>query len=161
MELLKFPHYLLFLECPQVRVFEKELSVLLNSMWETMQANNGLGLAANQVGLRLRMFVMQGPDEEKLFLVNPTVTNKSLVSANLKEGCLSAPGEFLILKERASWVEVQFQDEIGTFQKRVFHGLHAVCVQHEIDHLDGKSHLESPSIPKPKRKELKKKWNLR
>jgi peptide deformylase len=141
-------------------VFGPELLFLLESMYETMKANNGLGLASNQVGLDYRMFVMAAPDEEKLFLVNPVITARSIALANYKEGCLSAPGEFLLL-DRAAWVEVKFQNEKGEEQKRLFNAIFAVCVQHEIDHLNGKSHLESKSIPKAQRKLLAKKWGLK
>lgn len=161
MELLKFPHPSLFKVCKEVTVFGSELSFLLESMWSVMVKGGGLGLASNQVGLEYRMFVMAGPDNEKIFLVNPKIVKKSQVPANMREGCLSAPGEFLVLGERASWVQVEFNDLKGWPQSRVFKGLHAVCVQHEIDHLDGKSHLMSKSIPKFKRKELYKKWGIK
>lgn len=161
MELLSFPHPLLFKPCRKVSVFGPELKTLLNLMWDAMNALKGIGLAANQVGLSYAMFVMAGPDEEHLFIVNPRILRKSTVPANLREGCLSAPGEFLVLSERASWVEIAFQDESGTEKVRVFQGLHAVCVQHEMDHLVGKSHLQSSTIPKVKRKELAKKWGLK
>jgi len=160
-DVLKFPDPNLFIVCKEVSVFGAELKVLLTAMYSTMKDNRGIGLAANQVGLNLRMFVMEGPKEEKILLVNPKITKKSEAPANLKEGCLSAPGEFLILSDRASWVEVQFQNEKGEPQRRVFHGIHAVCAQHEIDHLNGKSHLQSKTIPKAKRKELAKKWGLK
>jgi peptide deformylase len=161
MELLKFPHPSLFNVCRDVTVFGDELKVLLEGMWTIMLKGGGLGLASNQVGLDYRMFVMADPDNKKLFLVNPKITNKSLAPANIREGCLSAPGEFLLLNERVFWVQVEFQDEKGEKKIRVFKGLHSVCVQHEIDHLDGKSHLMSKSIPKAKRKELYKKWGLK
>jgi peptide deformylase len=161
MEILKFPNKNLFEACKAVTVFEDELKTLLESMWELMIAKGGLGLAANQVGLNYRMFVMAGKDNEKLFIVNPILVQKSVFPANMKEGCLSAPGEFLRLSDRASWVQVQFHDEKGNLQRRVFQDLHAVCAQHEMDHLDGKSHLMSNSIPKVQRRALAKKWGLR
>lgn len=161
MEILIGPHKELLTPTRQVRVFGPELLVLLNAMFDTMQKHKGLGLAANQVGLDLSMFVMLGQNDEKMFFINPRITAKSLVSANIKEGCLSFPGEFLILSERASWVEVIFQDENGSEKKAVFKGLRAVCVQHEIDHLLGKVHLQSKSIPREKRKQLAKKWKLK
>lgn len=161
MELLSFPHPLLFKPCKRVSVFGPELKTLLDLMWDAMNSLKGIGLAANQVGLSYSMFVMSGPNEERLLIVNPRILRKSAVPALLKEGCLSAPGEFLILSERASWVEINFQDETGTEKTRVFQGLYAVCVQHEMDHLLGKSHLQSSSIPKFKRKELAKKWGLK
>jgi len=161
MEILKYPDPSLFKVCDPVTVFGEELKILLDGMWDAMLKRGGLGLASNQVGLHCRMFVMAGLDSEKLYIINPKVVKKSEVSANLKEGCLSAPGEFLVLNERASWIQIDFQDEKGQMLRRVFHGLHAVCVQHEMDHLDGKSHLQSKSISKAQRKELAKKWGIK
>lgn len=167
MKVIKFPDTRLFVPCKDVTVFGPELAVLLETMWETMVAEGGIGLAANQVGLGYRMFVMEGAkkDEkstrEKIFLVNPKILSKSEAPANLKEGCLSAPGEFLVLPERASWTQVQYQTEAGATITRVFHGIYSVCVQHEIDHLNGKSHLLSKSLPKVTRKALAKKWGIK
>lgn len=161
MHILKFPNPLLFEICEEVTVFGDELKVLLESMWDIMNSNRGLGLAANQIGLQFRMFTMLGPNNEKLFFVNPKIVKKSSVPAMLREGCLSAPGEFLVLSDRASWVEVEFKNETGVDHKRVFQGIHSVCVQHEIGHLDGESHLLSNTIPKQKRRELAKKWGLK
>lgn len=161
MEILKFPDPHLFEVCKEVTVFGDELRTLLEGMWTAMIARGGLGLASNQVGLDYRMFVMAGVDSEKLFIINPKIVKKSEVPAMMKEGCLSAPGEFLYLAERASWVQLDFKDDKGNMCRRVFHGIQAVCVQHEIGHLDGKSHLMSPSIPKKQRKELAKKWGLK
>jgi peptide deformylase len=161
MLILKYPDSSLFNVCKEVTVFGDELRILLENMWTAMITAGGLGLASNQVGLEYRMFVMSNVDHEKLFIVNPKIVKRSEVPAMMKEGCLSAPGEFLFLKERMSWVQIDFQDEKGNNHRRVFQGLHAVCVQHEMDHLDGKSHLMSPSIPKKQRKELYKKWGLK
>jgi peptide deformylase len=161
MKILKFPDPALFVTCVEVTVFGPELKVLLDSMWETMVEGKGMGLAANQVGLTFRMFTMLGPSEEKLYIVNPKILEKSKISANLQEGCLSAPGELLTLEERASWVKVKFQDETGKEHERVFKGIHSVCIQHETDHLEGKSHLQSKSLKSAKRKALAKKWGIK
>lgn len=161
MKILRFPDSKLFESCKPVTVFGDELKTLLDSMFQTMIENRGIGLAANQVGLQFRMFVMLGPITEKVLLVNPKIVSRSVVSANLEEGCLSAPGEPLKLDERVSWVKVQYQDETGASHEKVFKGIHSVCVQHEIDHLDGKSYLQSKSLKKAKRKELAKKWGIK
>jgi peptide deformylase len=161
MEILKFPHPSLFTKCKPVTVFGPELSVLLESMWETMTSAKGIGLASNQVGLDYTMFVMEGPAKEKIFIVNPKMTKRSSMTANLQEGCLSAPGEFIKLKERSRWVEVKYQDEKGTEKIAMFTGIYAVCVQHEIGHLEGKSHLQSGTIPGARRRELAEKWGLK
>lgn len=160
MELLKFPHPSLFAKCKPVTVFGEELKTILDGMFDLMKSSRGIGLAANQVGLELRMFVMEAPNAEKVYFINPEILRKSKVPANLKEGCLSAPGEFLVLLERSEWVEVKFQDETGAEKTRVFHGIHSVCVQHEIGHLDGKAFLESISLPKKIRSGLASKWKL-
>lgn len=161
MEIFKFPSLILFKKCEEVTVFGEELKIILDNMWDTMKSARGIGLAANQVGISSRMFTMEGVDGERLYLVNPKILRKSQFSANLKEGCLSAPGDQLALSERVSWVEVAFQDETGAERKRVFKDIWAVCVQHEIQHLEGESFLESKSIPKAIRKELAKKWKIR
>lgn len=168
MKIIRFPDPILFKKCKEVTVFGKELEVLLETMYETMKASGGLGLAANQVSLSYRMFVMEfladvKPDtkKEKIFFVNPKIVARSVAPADQKEGCLSAPGEFLTLAERSSWVQVEFQNEKGEKKTRVFKGIYSVCVQHEIDHLDGKSHLLSKSIPTSQRKELAKKWGIK
>ena len=157
MEILKFPHPLLFEATVEVAVFGEELRVLLDSMWETMKASNGLGLAANQVSLPLRMFVMEGP-QGRINIVNPRIVSRSAVAANLKEGCLSAPGEFIIIPDRSEWVQIECQDETGAKRTHVFRGLHSVCVQHEMEHLDGKGFILNKSLPKTDRKALAKKW---
>lgn len=161
MKILKFPSSKLFEPCKQVTVFGPELKTLLDAMFQTMIDNKGIGLAANQVGLQFRMFVMLGPDDNKLFLVNPKIVKRSVVPANVNEGCLSAPGEILKLDERVSWVKVEYQEANGMAKETVFKGIHSVCVQHEIDHLDGKSYLQSKSLKKAKRKELAKKWGIK
>lgn len=161
MEILRYPHANLFKKCKEVTVFGDELSILLNAMKDAMLANNGMGLAANQIGLNYRMFVMLNRYGNCVFLVNPEIIEKSAASANIEEGCLSAPGEFVILSERRDWVTVKYQNESGDMRQTSFGDIFAVCVQHEIDHLNGKSHLESKSIKKEKRKEFAKKWGLK
>lgn len=159
MKILKYPNPILLQACDPVLTIDGRIKTSLDEMWQTMLDNKGMGLAANQVGILYRMFVMSKGDE-KLYFVNPKIIRKSVVSAGKTEGCLSAPGEFLQLDERAEWVQVQFQDETGAEHVRVFSGIHSVCVQHEIDHLDGKTHLMSETLSSKDRKMLAKKWGL-
>lgn len=163
MEIVKFPNPWLFEVTHKVaeEEFGENLNSLLESMYETMLDNNGIGLSANQVGLSHRMFVMEGPREEKLFLINPYIRAKSALNYRFKEGCLSAPGEFVFIEDRASWVQVVYQNENGNTECRTFRDIHSVCVQHEIDHLDGKSFLEHEAIPKSIRRSLAKKWGIK
>jgi peptide deformylase len=160
MEILKFPHPALFKPCKEVTVFGTELKVLLDSMYETMKHNNGIGLAANQVGLPWRMFVME-LESRVYYCINPKIIARGLETANQKEGCLSAPGEFIVVPDRNKWVKLEYQDEEGIKNWIVAYDISAVCIQHELEHLDGKSHLQSKSIPKQKRIELAKKWGFK
>jgi peptide deformylase len=159
MEIIKFPDERLLTPCKPVTVFTPELKILLQSMWETMVAAKGVGLSANQVGLEYRMFVM---DEhiEKHFIVNPVILEAGKLACDLAEGCLSAPGQTIKLN-RPNWVTLRYQDENGEFRQRTFVGIYSVCVQHEIEHLDGKSFLLNKAIPKKLRIFLASKWGLK
>lgn len=159
MEVIKYPDPRLLTPCREVILFTPELTVLLEAMWETMKRERGMGMAANQVGLEYRMFVMSGPSGEKLFLINPVVLELSKNACNITEGCLSAPQQ-LIKLFRPNWATVKYFDENGVGHKRTFVGEHSVCVQHEIEHLDGKSFLQNKGIPKQLRIFLAKKWGL-
>lgn len=161
MKILKFPDPILFQACDPVLIFDEKIKATLDEMWDTMIKSEGMGLAANQVGILYRMFTMSDTDGGRLNLLNPKILKRSEIPAGKREGCLSAPGEFLELTERSEWVQVEFQTETGEVKQRVFHGIHSVCVQHEIDHLDGKSYLESPALSKKDRKMLAKKWGLK
>lgn len=161
MKILKFPDPALLTVCSPVTEFDEKLKSTLDEMWEIMVKAEGMGLAANQVGILSRMFTMTNVDGSKLYFVNPVIVKKSIVSANKVEGCLSAPGEFLELDERAEWVLVDYQDETGAKHQKMFNGIHSVCVQHEIDHLDGKTHLLSPTLSSKDRKILARKWGLK
>jgi peptide deformylase len=160
MEIIKYPDSRLFKPCKPVTVFDENLNTLLEAMWETMKRERGMGLAANQVGLESRMFTMEGPNEEKIFLVNPKILEFGKTPSPLKEGCLSAPGQMISLF-RPMWVKVTFQDQTGKAHARVFSDIHSICVQHEIEHLDGKSFLQNKAIPKATRKQLAEKWGIK
>jgi len=161
MEILKFPHPSLSTVCEKVTVFGPELKVLLEAMWDTMKKTPGIGLAANQVGLKFRMFVMEGKDGEKFFIVNPIIAGNSLKLSTLKEGCLSAPGEIVYTGSRYDYVQLRYQDENGKEHTRGFTGILAVCVQHEIEHLNGENFMKSKMLSREQRKYLAKKWGLK
>ena len=157
MNIIKFPNPMLITVTYKITVFGEELKTLLDAMYETMKANRGIGLAANQVGLLHRMFVMEGP-EGRINIVNPYVISKSKISANLKEGCLSAPGEFIVVPQRPNWVQIEYQNELGENKTAVFNGIYSVCVCHEMEHLDGNVFFKNPSLSRAIRKNLIKKW---
>ena len=160
MEVLKFPHEFLFETTNEVIVFDQALAERLSIMHEAMERENGLGLAANQLGFTDRMFIMKGPDGI-IDLINPIITWRSILPAKLKEGCLSAPGDFLVVPSRKSTVQVKFQDSYGQPRSSVFRDLYAVCAQHEIDHLNGNPFFADKSIPKAERRLWMKKWGIK
>lgn len=104
-------------------------------MLDTMRRNKGIGLAAPQVGLSKRLFVMEiGSDQRICF--NPEITEISKETSDYEEGCLSFPGESCIIK-RPSSITVRYQNYRGDWYTERLSGLMARCFQHELDHLDG------------------------
>lgn len=104
-------------------------------MVKKMLECNGVGLAANQVGIDARIFVMGDP-ETNIMCINPTYAKRSDTDVEVNEGCLSFPGE-RIVTSRKDEVSIIYKDEFGVEHLRRFSGIWALCVQHEMDHLDG------------------------
>lgn len=100
-----------------------------------MRDENGIGFAANQMGLLYRVFAMQ-IDSEVRFYYNPEILTKSDEEVVIEEGCLSFPGLYFKVK-RAKQVMVRYQDSTGVFHEETMDGITARCFQHELDHLDG------------------------
>ncbi|WP_136645591.1 peptide deformylase [Tabrizicola sp. YIM 78059] len=130
--------------CEPVAEITPELRALAADMLETMYDAPGIGLAAPQVGVTKRLIVMDcikdGPPEP-LILFNPRIIWASEDVSTFEEGCLSIPDQYAEVKRPAE-VQVRWLDETGTEQERQFSGLWATCVQHEIDHLDGKLFID-------------------
>lgn len=127
----------------KVKIVDKSVARLIDDMVETMNANNGLGLAANQVGVLQRVIVVEAPEDEddpqtgKLYaVVNPEIIKASDVIVTIEEGCLSIPyyyGEVA----RAETVVVKGKDRKGHDFRIKAGGMLARAFQHEVDHLDG------------------------
>src|SRR5690606_27820674 len=115
-----------------------EIRQLIDDMFETMYAAPGIGLAAVQVNVPWRVVVIDVSDEgnQPLALINPEILEKDGVET-MQEGCLSVPG-FYETVQRAERIRFRCLDRDGNAVERDADGLLAVCVQHEIDHLDGK-----------------------
>lgn len=146
MNIVKYPNPILNEVCEKVNAFDSTLACLLNNMVTTMLENDGIGLAANQVGINARMFVMieymkSGTFSLPLDIINPEIVESDGI-AYLKEGCLSAPGTYMIIASRANHIRLRYQNRFGRFMEKDFYGINAVCVQHEMDHLDGIFFLE-------------------
>jgi len=119
---------------------DQDAELLESAMCEFMLASKGIGLAANQIGITKRVFVMGSnniPDFPKPFaLFNPRIIESSKELVLDEEGCLSYPGLFLTVK-RPSWVVAEYQNSKGDIVEARFDGYLAKCFQHELDHLDG------------------------
>lgn len=117
-----------------------DAELLEKEMIEFMLSAKGIGLAANQVGLTKRVFVMGSeniPGFPKPFaLFNPRILESSQEQVLDQEGCLSYPGLFLMVK-RPAWVVAEYQNSKGDLIEAKFEGYLAKCFQHELDHLDG------------------------
>ncbi len=108
---------------------------LLPEMLRIMREANGIGLAAPQIGLLHRLCVIE-IDGVIRYLINPKITSESREKVLFEEGCLSLPGDYYTI-ERSEKVTVRYTDERGQDVKLRATGLLAICIQHELDHLDG------------------------
>jgi peptide deformylase len=121
-----------------VTEFDTKLRKLAHDMMDVMESEEGVGLAAPQVGVLSRVIVWKHPesDDERYYFVNPEIVERSEACCTLLEGCLSVPGESMEVS-RAEEVVVTAQDLEGRALRMHVTGLLARIVQHEIDHLDG------------------------
>ena len=103
---------------------------------DAMANFGGIGLSANQVGLDARVFVMKSQDQGVVAFFNPEITKLSHETDLMKEGCLSFPDMYLMIK-RAKMIELKYQNALGEDKVVTLEGLASRCVQHEVDHLNG------------------------
>jgi peptide deformylase len=138
LSILEFPDPRLRTRAEPVRVFDAQLKQFVADLFETMYAANGVGLAATQVNVHQRVLVADMSDDRKqpLALINARILEKS-GSQVYQEGCLSFPGLYADVT-RALRVKVQAQDVDGNEIIVEAEGPLAVCIQHEMDHLEGK-----------------------
>ena len=134
--------------CAPVDDLSDGLRALADDMLETMYAAPGIGLAAPQVGELSRLIVLdcvksddEGDSPRPLIMFNPRVVASSEERNIYDEGCLSIPDQYAEV-ERPKVVDVEWMDRDGALQRETFDGLWATCVQHEIDHLDGKLFID-------------------
>lgn len=161
--ILEFPDERLRKKALPVETFDEPLGRLIDDMLETMYAAPGVGLAATQVNVQQRLLVIDISEEKNapLCLINPELIDKQ-GSEEMDEGCLSVPGVFEKVC-RAQKVTVQARDRNGNPFELEAEGLLAVCIQHEMDHLQGKLFLDylSPLKRQLVRKKLKKEQRQR
>jgi peptide deformylase len=167
-EIVVYPDKRLKLISKEVESFNGALHDLLDDMYETMRARNGVGLAAIQVGIDLRALIINipledtdgehdQPKENTLEMINPVIIEKD-GSEKFQEGCLSVPGIYEEV-ERAKHVKVEYYDREGMKYIIEDNDFLAIAIQHEMDHLDGKVFIEKLSYMK--RKKFEKEWKKR
>jgi peptide deformylase len=124
---------------------------------EAMQANNGIGLSANQVGIRTRVFVMgwsYAPEKTQAFF-NPMIISNLDETEEQLEGCLSFPGIFVKVK-RPKAIKARWQNRNGDWEEGIFEGYDCKCFLHEFDHLEGIVYKDRVSLLKWDRANKKK-----
>lgn len=149
--ILRFPDLRLKTVAARVERIDDDLKRLARDMAETMYEAPGIGLAATQVDVHQRLIVVDASEtrDQLLTLVNPEILERRGEQVG-EEGCLSVPGVFDRVR-RAEWVKVRYLDLDGREQTIEAVGLLAVCLQHEIDHLDGHIFVEHLSALKQSR----------
>jgi len=158
LNILEFPDPRLTTLAIDVKIFDSELKKLVEDMIETMYSANGIGLAATQVNVHKRLLVLdisENQDQPQVY-INPVITTQSGEQIH-EEGCLSVPGIYASVK-RAENVAIRAQDADGKTFEEQLEGLHAVCIQHEMDHLIGRLFVDylSPLKRNMVRKKLEK-----
>ena len=167
-EIVVYPDKRLKLISKEVESFNGALHDLLDDMYETMRARNGVGLAAIQVSVDIRALIINipledadgdhdQPKENTLEMINPVILQKD-GSEIFQEGCLSIPGVYEEI-ERAKHVKVEYFDREGNKHTIEDNDFLAIAIQHEMDHLDGKVFIEKLSYIK--RKKFEKEWKRR
>jgi len=144
-EIITYPNSLLLKISDEVEAVDDEIRELLDDMVETMYADDGIGLAAPQVGINLRAIVVdiRRGDSDLLQMINPEIISSDGIEV-MEEGCLSVPG-MLVKVERSAEVVVRYLDMEGKESEIEAEGLLAVALQHEIDHLDGRLIIDGVS----------------
>ncbi|MDH5259675.1 MAG: peptide deformylase, partial [Gammaproteobacteria bacterium] len=138
LKILNYPDPRLRTKGKPVETFDESLVTLKNDMLETMYAAPGIGLAAVQIGVFIRMLVIDISEEKNdpRCFINPEILS-SEGEVKTEEGCLSVPAIYEPVK-RFEKVLIKAQDEYGEFFEMEADGLLSVCIQHEMDHLEGK-----------------------
>lgn len=155
LDILHFPDPRLRTKAKPVEAVDADLRRLIDDMFETMYAAPGIGLAATQVNVHKRVVVIDVSEDnsEPRVFINPEILASEGME-EMQEGCLSVPGYFDTV-QRADRVKVRALDRDGKPFELETDGLLAVCIQHEIDHLDGKLFVDY--LSELKRKRVKKK----
>lgn len=164
LEILEFPDPRLRIKAKPVKAVSPEICALIDDMLETMYAAPGIGLAATQVNVHQRLLVIDISDDhdDPQVFINPVITVLDPELGDYDEGCLSVPGYYETIN-RPRRISVTALDREGESYTRELDGLLAICLQHEIDHLEGKLFVDylSPLKRQRIRKKLEKEQRSR
>ena len=142
---LEYPDPRLKIPSKPVEKVDDEIRALMDDMYETMIANDGCGLAAPQVNVHKRIIIMdfayRDPDFKTMYLANPEIIEASKELYELNDGCLSVP-EYRGNVARAKKIRYRYLDRDNVLREEEAEDLLAFCVQHEIDHLNGKLFID-------------------
>ena len=165
LKILEVPNPLLKKKCAPVAEVTDEVRKLMNDMLETMYDAPGVGLAAPQIGLLQRIVVIDvtrdNEPKHPYKMINPVITGHSETTLMHDEGCLSVPEQYAPV-ERYETVTVEYTDENGKRRTLSADGLLAICIQHELEHLEGKLFIDHLSKVKRdmivRRVEKERRW---
>ena len=155
LEVLHFPDPRLRKKAIPIEVIDNEIKTIAEDMLETMYEETGIGLAATQVNIQKRIIVIDVSEDrnEPRIMINPNVISSDGIE-QMQEGCLSVPGYYDDI-ERAERIKYSFITTTGEIVEEEADGLLSVCIQHEIDHLNGKLFIDYLS-PLKRQRLLKK-----
>jgi peptide deformylase len=158
LDILEFPDPRLRTVARPVEAFDADLGRLINDMFETMYSAQGIGLAATQVNIHKQLLVLDVSEtrDQPHIYINPWII-ESEGSETCEEGCLSVPGIYAEVS-RAEKIRISARDRDGNPFEKELDGMHAVCFQHEMDHLKGTLFVDylSPLKQRMVRKKLEK-----
>lgn len=140
-EIITYPNKLLSMKSKPVSNISSTEIVELQAMHKGLEEKGGIGIAAPQIGILKRMIIVQIDNKEPIFMINPKIVTRGFVKIKFNEGCLSLPGVYADVI-RSNEIEFQYLDMNGKPVFTTAEGVFAVCVQHEIDHLDGKLFID-------------------
>jgi peptide deformylase len=155
--ILRYPDPGLSIPCEPITQFDDNLAALAQDILDTMRAAPGVGITAAHIGIYQRLFVLElSPEQGPLFYVNPEIMAWSQDTIRHTEGSVSMPGATEDV-ERPRSVRVRFHDLQGMLHEEDAQDFHAVCIQHEVDQLDGIFWLRR--LSRLKRDRLVRKWH--
>ncbi|VFP79316.1 peptide deformylase [Buchnera aphidicola] len=142
-KILKFPDYRLRLKSKPIKIINYKIIKIIRDMFDTMHANNGIGLAAPQINILKKIIVISSlePNQSELILINPIILKKNKKYIRTEEGCLSIPKKTAVIN-RSSYIKIKAIDHLGQLFILEARSLLSICIQHEMDHLIGKLFID-------------------